>query len=463
MPGFFIFEVIKMYCVIAAEMGAAEIIVSNLQKIYPDWQFESCTDTKTLMHYIQDRPDVMVVSRFLPGDDPLTVLRNVPQAFTTSHIVLLVGVLNEQARAYIRAAKKLGLENIVTGKLPGDRPYTLLAALTHHLIELEEALDEPPEEDAEESKPVLLPVLALEQRARPERKIFLPKIKHLPKLKNQNHSFFTTRKGTGHGGTFILVSANKGGVGKTTVAITLAVALAKAEIPVVLTDFDLSGPDVATFFNIKNVPGIERLAGGREQPASLLAKIKENLFILPGPMDKTMPHFEPGTLVSIVDDLLAEFPVVIADTPPGFWEKRWLEEIFERADMVVSVVDQSKFSEKETQDYAPRLLLMGVKPENIRIVLNKHSAKLHNVKIIEKNFCLGFKKGVKHLPKVIATIPENWNTHVLGGYKGEVVGLDEDYSQWHRLAGEVAQLAGYRYTPPEGKPKKSFFSRWIRP
>ena len=73
---------------------------------------------------------------------------------------------------------------------------------------------------------------------------------------------------------------------------------------------------------------------------------------------------------------------------------------------------------------------MGVSPEKIRIILNKFSPKLHNASVVEKCFCAGFKKGVpaKMKPKISVTIPEDWNNHVVAGYKGQVVGLDNVYS-----------------------------------
>lgn len=181
---------------------------------------------------------------------------------------------------------------------------------------------------------------------------------------------------------------------------------------------------------------------------------KESLSILPGPMNKTLPAFKPGQLPEIARDLTEMYPVVIGDTPPEYWTKPWLAELFGIADYVLAVIDQSVLSERDTQNYAPYLLSMGVVPEKIDIVLNRYSPKLHNPKTAEKIFCSGFKKGVKNLPKVVAVIPEDWNKHVLKGYKGEVAGLEDVYSQWHHLAGKIAGMAGYGYR--RGEKKKTF-------
>ncbi|MBC7092491.1 hypothetical protein H5T53_00525 [Candidatus Bipolaricaulota bacterium] len=60
-------------------------------------------------------------------------------------------------------------------------------------------------------------------------------------------------------------------------------------------------------------------------------------------------------------------------------------------------------------------------------------------------FCAGFKKEVRTLPRVVAVIPEDWEAYVKSGYRGEVAGLGDVHSQWHRLAESIAGMAGYGY------------------
>ncbi|QGP93380.1 Iron-sulfur cluster carrier protein [Neomoorella glycerini] len=508
------------FCVIAAEKESAELIKQNLIKtgLYPDWEFQVCTSARDLYAFSPDRPGVVVVSRFLPGEDTRVLLQRLPLLFSASHIVLLAGNLDEKGKAFVRAARQAGLNNIVTGKLPGDRPYNLLAALRYAreddelsaLMSGEEEIG-PPGLEVEEREeyvpepPAAAPPVdtAYKERPRPhppqpagpqafslvERQEHRRDADYLdellgryagppgpaggsptdPAFERPAARAFPAKPvqearvypRTGGRGVFVLTAANKGGVGKTTVAVTLAVALARAGIPVVLWDLDFGAPDVASFFDISGVAGIEALAKGLFRPEiaeGLLVKAEENLYVLPGPMDRTVPAFEPGEIGAIAQQLLSRFPVVFGDTPPEFWTKPWLEGVFPLADRVLAVVDQSKFSEQETAAYAPCLLAMGVTPEKISIVLNRFSPKLHNAKGVEKHFCSGFKKEVpaKLLPKVAAVIPEEWEAYVQRGYKGEVVGLDDAYSQWHALAGEIAASAGYTYRKPEGE-KKAFF------
>jgi MinD-like ATPase involved in chromosome partitioning or flagellar assembly len=430
-----------MRCVIAAEPGAAEVIKENLRRRFPEWEFEAFTDAGQLFSRSGERPDAVVVSRFLPGDSA-EILRRLPAEFPTSHTVLLVGVLNEQAKAYVRLAARHGLTNVVTGKLPGDKPYTLFAALTQarqELLEVEEGL-EWEEEEAEEEAAAGFPAAGLDRGREAGKRC----------------DGFPVRR---QDGKLVLVAANKGGVGKTTAAIALSLALSRSGIRTCLCDFDFGGPNIAVFFDIKNKPGIEKLTGKSHVERfakELLVKVENNLVILPGPMDRTLPYFEPGQLAEIVDFLAQEY-LVIGDTPPEFWTKPWLDGLFPRADLVLAVVDQSKFSEAETKDYAPKLVLMGADPSRIRIVCNRFSAKLHSVKKVEAFFNAGIK-AKKDLPRVIAAIPEAWEDFVKKGYRGEVAGLDDPSSPWQRLAGEVAKELGLPLAGTGGKEKKGLFS-----
>jgi MinD-like ATPase involved in chromosome partitioning or flagellar assembly len=244
-------------------------------------------------------------------------------------------------------------------------------------------------------------------------------------------------------GLLVLTYANKGGVGKTTVALGVALALAGGGVPVALCDLDFGGPDVAGFFNLRPGRGAESLPDATA--VDLLVKVKENLYVLPGPAGAEMPRLAGEQLAAAVDSLRREFPVVIGDTPPAPWEKAYLHGVFARAGLVYAVVDQSKFSVQETQKYAPVLLAMGVVPQRIRIVVNRFNPKLVSVREIERAFSSGFKKGVKDLPRAAAVIPEGWEEQVKAAYQGRVPPRGE----WAALAREVAETAGLRFEEKE--------------
>lgn len=521
------------FCIIAAERESADLIKQDLIKtgLFPDWEFHICTSAQDLYGHSANRPDVVVVSRFLPGEEIRVLLQRLPLLFPASHIVLLVGNLDEKGRAFVRMAKQAGLNNIVTGKLPGDRPYNILAAVRYERqddglaalvgtgeeeaaavdmvsgtgadLDAPEALAAPPLPCSTVSgTPVYHPPVhpVRQQVSGPVREGGGRRAgegDYLDELLGRYGAYPVSAKvqptlgapeqpparavwgddaharglRPGKRGVLVLTAANKGGSGKSTVAITLSVALARSGIPVVLWDLDFGGPDVAEFFDLLGkVRGIEALIPGSFRPEiveGLLVKVEgeDNLWVLSGPMDHTIPCFEPGEVAAVARYLLSRYPLVIGDTAPEFWNRKpWLEELFPMADRVLAVTDQSRFSLQEEKRYAPLLLSMGVPPEKIDIVVTKYSPKLKKVREIEEVFCSGFKKGIspKVLPKVVAVIPHEWEEYVKKGYEGEVAGLDDAYSQWHSLAERIAQLAGYSYIRPVEEEKKRFFAFFSR-
>ena len=468
-----------MFCLIATEEATAKEIKKNMQIIinktgaFRDWTFEACTDGKALSQWRDRNVEVLVFGRDLKGVDPIKLLQQVRSLFPSTHIVLLAGPVTESSRAYIRAAERVGLYNIVTGDLPGDRPYNLVTALTGPKRPAPEADrgvagSNTPERHGPPVSSLLSGLGGTSTLLQcQEGSVYLDRPEEAYPAQQEEPAQKLIPAGETRG-VLVVSTANKGGVGKTTAAIATATALANAGIPTVLVDLDLGAPDLAAFFKINNVPGIEKLANLKGidpvQIDRLLVKVRDNLYVIPGPMSKTLPRFTGSELSKVLGYLKGKFPVVVCDTGPEPWTKKWLYNTFESADVALAVVDQSKFSEEETKKYAPTIIMMGVRPENIRIVINRFSPKLHPANKIEASFNSGFKKTCSALPKIGAVIPDNWDASVKETYEGEIA-LD-GASQWHDIAREIADLAGYRYRPSSsGKARRygtPFFARILK-
>ncbi|OAI42005.1 hypothetical protein AYO38_11835 [bacterium SCGC AG-212-C10] len=116
----------------------------------------------------------------------------------------------------------------------------------------------------------------------------------------------------------IAVASNKGGVGKSTVATNLAVALAKAGASVGLVDADITGPNLPTMFGLGQ--GLQSTSTDGLRPVERYGvKLVSIGFLLP----KGTPVVWRGPMIgSAVRQLLHDVPwgeldYLIIDLPPG--------------------------------------------------------------------------------------------------------------------------------------------------
>ena len=249
-------------CLIATEEATAREIKKNMQIIikktgaFHDWTFEACNDGKSLGEWSDRNVEVLVFSRDLKGADPVKLLQQVRNLFPSTHVVLLAGQVTEASKAYMRAGRKrVGLHNIVTGDLPGDRPYNLVAALTGPKDAAPEADRCVTSSDAPgRHSPSILSGLggtsSLLQGQ--EGLVYIVRPEEPCPVREEEPAQAPTNAGEPRG-VLVVSTANKGGVGKTTAAIAIATALSKAGIPTALVDLDLGAPDLATFFKIHDV------------------------------------------------------------------------------------------------------------------------------------------------------------------------------------------------------------------
>lgn len=244
----------------------------------------------------------------------------------------------------------------------------------------------------------------------------------------------------------LLTHANKGGVGKTTAAISLAEVLAP-QVKTLLCDFDFAGPNIGTFYSAESSNYLQ----GSPKPV----KVKDNLWVLPSPKNLTPSEINGDQLHQAIDSL-QQFQVIIGDTPPAPWEHVYLHQVFASSDLVYSVVDQSLFTVAETKTYAIKLLAMGVKPDRIRLIINRYNSRYTSPKKIQEAFSAGFKKDVKFSPKIVAHVPENWDAQVKAEYKGHILNKDI----WKEACSEVYTRLGLvtENTPPRKK-KFALFGR----
>ena len=116
----------------------------------------------------------------------------------------------------------------------------------------------------------------------------------------------------------IAVASNKGGVGKSTVSVNLAVALAKLGARVGLVDADITGPNIPTMLGIEG-GGLAEGAGGMHTIEAYGIRAASIGFVLPKgtPVVWRGPMIGSGVRQLIVDVEWGELDYLIVDLPPG--------------------------------------------------------------------------------------------------------------------------------------------------
>lgn len=115
----------------------------------------------------------------------------------------------------------------------------------------------------------------------------------------------------------IAVASGKGGVGKSTVAANLAVALARQGHAVGLLDADIYGPSVPTLLGIEGRAGLE---GGRLQPAVAhgVKALSMGMMTDPGKAIIWRGPMASSALVQMVEQCdWGVLDVLVIDMPPG--------------------------------------------------------------------------------------------------------------------------------------------------
>ena len=118
-------------------------------------------------------------------------------------------------------------------------------------------------------------------------------------------------------GLTLAVASGKGGVGKSTVAVNLAVTLAKQGLRVGLLDADIYGPNIPTMMGISAMPQPEE---GRLQPAIAHGvKLMSIGFLVPAdqPLIWRGPMLHSAIRQFVTDVEWGELDVLVVDLPPG--------------------------------------------------------------------------------------------------------------------------------------------------
>ncbi|MGN6252340.1 MAG: AAA family ATPase [Marmoricola sp.] len=196
----------------------------------------------------------------------------------------------------------------------------------------------------------------------------------------------------GAGGRVITVFSPKGGVGKTTMAVSLALALGTGRTRVCVVDLDLAFGDVA--ITLQLIPERTILEAVDADSGldfallqDLLTRHSETLSILAAPTSPDARDRIPAATVQrILSTLRRHFDYVVVDTSPGFDEP--VLQALDVTDELVLVATLDVPTIKNTKMALETLDLLDLLKNNRHLVLNRADDEVglsaHNVESILK-------------------------------------------------------------------------------
>lgn len=199
-------------------------------------------------------------------------------------------------------------------------------------------------------------------------------------------------------GKVITVCSTKGGVGKTTISVNLAVACMKKNLKVAVIDLDLQFGDVSLLFDLKPKKTIyEWMKEGYEEGATslegYLTKDETGIEILASPHLPEYAELVTGEhIYTIIQELKKTFDVIVIDTPPSFVETSLVA--LENSDEILLITSLDLPSLKNGKLALDTLGILGLK-DRIKVILNRdtESAEL-TTEMIEKVLGLPIKQRI---------------------------------------------------------------------
>lgn len=105
--------------------------------------------------------------------------------------------------------------------------------------------------------------------------------------------------------------------GKSTVAASLAMSLAKGGVSVVLLDANLSAPAAQSILGVSSMPGLQELIEGKAQLDKSVHNVEQGFDVIPGGLasENSMALIDSPGMTSLIDTLKSRYDVVLLDTP----------------------------------------------------------------------------------------------------------------------------------------------------
>lgn len=228
-------------------------------------------------------------------------------------------------------------------------------------------------------------------------------------------------------GYMITVYGPKGGVGCTTIASNLAVALVDDESSVVLVDADLLYGDVAVYFNEHSVNTLADLAPRAqdldpEVVGDVLISHSSGVKLLSAPRPVDAEEINPEQFSDLIKYLRTMFTYVVIDTSTKLSDITIAA--LDASDLLVLITGHGIPDISRTQKFLELLPLLNFDPENTVVVMNQYDKRIN---ISPEKVAKSFNKEISVvLPKedriVIPSVNRGEPFMLRGGIKSRRIG-----------------------------------------
>ena len=188
--------------------------------------------------------------------------------------------------------------------------------------------------------------------------------------------------GSGEPASVVAVFSPKGGVGRTTISVNLAVAAAQGGKRVALVDASFQFGDVGVLLNLNpRNKSIADLAGELQAGESydsldgfLVAHSSGVRVLLAPPTPEQAELVNPTAVKSVLEALRGDNDLIVVDCPSSFNESTLA--VLDEADMILTLLTLEITSVKNMRLFLEVCEQLGYGPEKIRLVLNRADSTL---------------------------------------------------------------------------------------
>jgi pilus assembly protein CpaE len=202
--------------------------------------------------------------------------------------------------------------------------------------------------------------------------------------------------GNGEPASVTAVFSPKGGVGRTTISVNLAVAAAQSGKRVALVDASFQFGDVGVLLNLnprnKSIADLASELQAGEQYDSLEGFLVTHSsgvrVLLAPPVPEQAELIGPASVKKVLEALRSEHDLIVVDCPSSFNETTLA--VLDEADLILTLLTLEITSVKNMRLFLEVCEQLGYGPEKIRLVLNRADSTL-GIRVADVEHSIGRK------------------------------------------------------------------------